>query len=84
MVTTLLDFRKNIVHITISLVLSKSRTELGKGGVSGVLLDHLSKALDCILFDLFNAKLCAHSLYSHIQRIGDAYFGFMKLYLEPC
>ena len=84
MVTTLLGFRKNIVHITISLVLSKSGTELGKEGVSGVLLDHLSKALDCILFDLFNAKLCAHSFYSHIQRIGDAYFGLMKLYLEPC
>ena len=42
------------------------------------------KALECVLNDFFNVKLNAHSLDSHIKRIGNAYLGRVKTYLGPC
>ena len=84
MVTTLASFQRDIAHITISLLFNKAGTELEKRGVSGGLLNDYPKALECILLDLFNAKLHVHSLVSHIQRIGYAYFGRIRVYLGPC
>ena len=51
--------------------LSKVGTKLDQiytrlDGASGALLNDLSKAFKCILLDLFNAKLHAHSLELHI------------------
>ena len=62
MVAKLVGFRKDITHITVSLVLSKARTKLERGEVSGGLMIDLSKALECIFLELFNEKLYAHSL----------------------
>ena len=84
-VITLLDgFRKDIAHIIVSLLLSKIGTKLDKGGVSGALLNDLSKAFDYTLLDLFNAKLHAQSLGSHIQCIGNAYLGCIEVHLGSC
>ena len=57
----LVGFQKDIAHITVALLLSKTGTQLDKEGVSGALLNDLPKSLECILLDLFNAKLHAHS-----------------------
>ena len=82
MVTKLVDFRKNIAHITVPLLLSKSGTKIDEGGVKGALLNDLSKAFEFILLGLFNKKLHAYSLDSHMQRICKAYFGRIKVYLR--
>ena len=65
-VVTTVGFRKDVAH-TVYLLLSETRTKLGKGESSGLLLNGLSKAPERILLGLFNAKLHAHSLDSHIQ-----------------
>ena len=51
-----------IAHIIVSLLLFKAGTKLHKGEISSALLNDLSKALECILLGLLNAKLHAHSL----------------------
>ena len=56
-VVTTVGFRKDVAH----------NPKLGKGESSGLLLNGLSKAPERILLGLFNAKLHAHSLDSHIQ-----------------
>ena len=80
MVTKLVDFRKNIAHITVPLLLSKSGTKIDEGGVKGALLNDLSKAFQFILLGLFNKKLHAYSLDSHMQRICKAYFGRISVF----
>ena len=82
MVTT--GFQKDIAHIIVFLLLSKAGTKLKKGGVTRGLMNDLSKALECILLDLFNAKLHAPNLDSHTQRPGNAYLGRIKAYLGFC
>ena len=71
MVTTVVCFQKDIAHITVSMFLSKVGTKLDQ--VTSALLNDLSNALECILFNLFNARLHAHSLDLHIQYICNAY-----------
>ena len=80
-VTTLVGFEKiccNNVSLllfkgyNVSLLLLKTGTKLNQERVSGTLLNDLSKTLDWILFDLFNNKLHARLLDSHIQHIGNA------------
>ena len=65
------DFYKDIARITVSVLLSKTGAKIDKGVFSGLLSNNLSKALECISIDLFNAKLHAHSLDSQVQRIGS-------------
>ena len=55
------------------MFLSKAGTKIDKGRLSGALINDVSKALECILLDLFNDKLHAQSLDSHIQRLGNPY-----------
>ena len=77
-------FSKEIVHITLSLLLSKAVRKLDRRGVSAALLNDFSKALEYNLLDFFNNKLHAHSVDAHIQRLGHAYLGDMKMYWGPC
>ena len=65
-VATLVGFRKNVAHITVYLPLSKSGTTLDRREVNGALLNGFAKAPECILIDIFNAKLHTQSLVSHI------------------
>ena len=71
MVTTVVCFQKDIAHITVSMFVSKAGTKLDQ--VTSALLNDLSDALQCILFNLFNARLHARSLDLHIQCICNAY-----------
>ena len=83
MVTIVVGFRKDIAFIPFSLLLSKTGTKLDKGRVTGALLNDISKVLECILLDLFNVKLHAHSLDSHIQRICNASLERKKAHFRP-
>ena len=73
MVTVLVSFRKDIVHITVSLLLSKAWTKLDIGADSGALLNDLSLGLKYISVNAFTVKPHAHSLDSHVQRICNVY-----------
>lgn len=58
-------------------------TKIDEGGVKELLLNDLSKPFEFILLDPFNKKLHAYSLNSDIQRIGNAYLGRIKPFLQP-
>ena len=59
MVTTLVGFRTDIAHTIVFLLLSKAGRNVDKKGYSCALLNEISEALECILLEMFNAKLHA-------------------------
>lgn len=59
MVTKLIGFQKDTVHITVSSIYLKLK--LDKGEVNGGLMIDFLKAV-CILLDLYNEKLHEYSL----------------------
>ena len=60
-------------------MVEKWRQDLDKGGVSGTLIEGISKAYDCILRDLLIAKLPAYSFDYNFLQILQSYLSNGKI-----
>ena len=60
------------------IMVEKWKGTLHKGGLGGALLTDLSKAFDCIKYDLLIAKLAAHGFHSHSLSFVFSYLNERK------
>ena len=66
-----------VVHCQLVMV-EKWKEVLDKGGLGGALLTDLSKAFDCIKYDLLIAKLTAYGFDSHSLSFVFSYLNERK------
>ena len=72
-------FRKGFSTQNCLLYMIENRKEsLDQGGHYGALLTDLSKAFDCIIYDLLIAKLQVHGFYNDFVNV----FFFLKLFVR--
>ena len=63
---------------SLLVMIEKWKESLDKGGLAGALMTDLSKAFDCLKYDLFIAKLHAYGLDEQAVRFIHSYLSDRK------